>query len=260
MRPTWLMLGAFASVGLVACGGDRNDDRGVETTTSDGTLEAPAASGRNASFVRMINALPTGGAATVTADDRPVFDGVDFKAVTPYEEVRETFTRFRLQGGGRDTTIAGNNEILIDGSRYTMVALPEGDGGVRLRVLKDDFRVDDNRARLRVIHGVAGVENIDVLLQGDNEPLFDNVGLATEAGFEDVEPRNTTMIVRADGSGRQLLRKELRLEAGHSYTVVLTGGNRQGGAAQRIEAIVIDDRPMRTTDGRDSVAIQGAVR
>jgi hypothetical protein len=242
-RSAVLALTLCAAASAAACKGDRIDDRqGIETTTSEGRLSSPSgevAKERGVSLVRMINALPTGGATSVTADDRALFSSVDFRTVTPYAEVTDNIARFRLQGTGRDTSIASNNEIMLDGSRYTLLALPEDDGGVRLRVLRDEFVVDSTRARLRVIHGIRGVGEIDVLLQGQQEPLFDNVNLTSEAGYEDVDARNTTLIVRADGSGRQLIRKELRMQPGHSYTVVLTGSG-----TQRVEAIVVDDRAI----------------
>ncbi len=235
--------------GLAACkGGDKSETDAVKTTTADGSLASPssdAAERRGVSLVRMINALPNANDASVSADDRSMFSSVGFKTVTPYTELNDNITRFRLTGGGRDTSIASNNEIMMDGSRYTLVALPEGDGGVRLRVLKDEITTDSSKARLRVIHGVRDVGEIDVLIQGNNDPFFDNVNLTSEAGYKDIDPLNTTLIVRADGSGRQLLKREMQFKAGHSYSVVLTGTS-----GQRIEAIVIDDMAM----GRDSTA------
>jgi hypothetical protein len=162
----------------VACKGDRVDDQTVTTTTSEGRLASPsanAAEGRGTSMVRMINALPTGTSATVTADDRAMFSNIDYKAVTPYTEIRDNITRFRLQGSGRDTTIASNNEIMMDGSRYTMVTLPGEQGSVRLRVLNDKPATDSTRARLRVVHGLSGVGDIDLLFLGRTDPIFNNV-------------------------------------------------------------------------------------
>jgi hypothetical protein len=145
-----------------------------------------------------------------------------------------------LQGAGRDTTIASNNEMLMDGSRYSLIALPEKDGGVRLRVLKDELASDTTRARLRVLHGITGVSEIDVLFAGNTDAIFDNVNLSSDAGYKDVDAINTTLVVKADGSGKQLLRKEMRFLPGHSYTVVLTG------TGQRVESIVIDDQALPT--------------
>jgi hypothetical protein len=184
----------------------------------------------------MVNALPDANGLSVTSEDRSVFSGVDYKAVTQYQEIDETIVRFRLLGGGRDTTIATNNEILIDGSRYTVIALPENDGGVRLRVLKDELEADSGKARLRVVHALQNTGEIDVLLAGRAEPLFDNVNNGSEAGFADVDAANTTITVRVN-DGAQLIRRQLKLEAGHAYTMVLTTTDKG-----KVDAITIVDR------------------
>jgi hypothetical protein len=238
-RTLILTIAAAAAAG--ACKGEKQEDASVQTTTADGSLASPsadAAEHRGTSMVRMINALPTGNASSVSADDKSIFTGIDYKTVTPYTEITDNVAKFRLQGAGKDTTFASNNEIMMDGSRYTLVALPEKDGGVRLRVLKDELGTDSTRARLRVIHGITGVGEIDVLFQGKDEAIFDNVNLTSEAGYKDVDPINTTIVVKADGSGKQLARKEMRFMPGHSYTVVLTG------TGQRAEAILVDDKVM----------------
>jgi hypothetical protein len=238
-----LLLLSLAS-GLAACKGDDADDKAVETTTADGSLASPSSDSaevRDVSMVRMINALPSAKDASVSADDLAMFTGIGFKTVTPYTELKGNVTKFRLQAGERDTTIASNNEIMMDGTRYSLVALPEGDGRVRLRVLKDELPTDSTKARLRVIHGVTGAGEIDVVMAGMTEPFFDNVNLTSEAGFKNIDPVKTTLTVNVDGNGKQLLKREMDFKAGHSYSVVLTGA-----AGQRIEAIVIDDQAIST--------------
>ncbi len=244
----------FAATGLAVfagCDNGRPDDTAVQTSTADGKLAASASEGaaeaRGTSLVRMINALPDRGSTSVNADEQQIFTNVDFKAVTPYREVRENFTNFRLNGTGLDTTITGNNEIMLDGSHYTLLALPERDGGVRLRVLHDEFEHDSTKARLRVVHALSNVDEIDVAVQGRDGDLFDNVNNGSEAGFADVEVGRSVVTVKVDGSGKQLVRKEMRFEPGHSYTLVLTSGATKGSARnvpQRVDAIVVDDRVL----------------
>jgi hypothetical protein len=185
----------------------------------------------------MVNAIPDANGLSVTSDNRSVFSGVDYKAVTQYQSVEENLARFRLMGAGRDTTIATNNEILLDGSRYTVIALPEGDGGVRLRVLKDELKPDSGMARLRVVHAIPKMGEVDVMLSGRTEPLFDDVDGGDEAGFEDVAAADKTTITIRGSDGRQLIRKQLKLEAGHAYTMVLTTS-----AKGQVDAITIDDK------------------
>jgi hypothetical protein len=221
----------LAVVALTACGG--NGDHAT-VDTGEGSLSAnmPKAT----SMVRMVNALPNMDGLQVTSDDRAVFSGVDYKAVTQYQQIDETFARFRLQSGNSDTTIATNNELLIDGSRYTIVALPQEDGGVRLRVLKDELTPDEGKARFRVIHAVPNAGEVDVLLTGSDEPIFDNLNYGNEGGFKDVDPGNTTVTIRTDEGKRQVVKQQMNFVAGHAYTMVITT------KAGKTEVIAIDDR------------------
>ncbi|MCO4099334.1 MAG: DUF4397 domain-containing protein [Gemmatimonas sp.] len=251
MRTSLLTLSLVAAASAAACKGERTADTAVQTTTAEGRLASPSeatAERRGTSLVRMINALPAGGGATVNADDRALFSSVDYRTVTPYTEIKDNVNRFRLQGTGLDTTIATNNEIMLDGSRYTMLALPEKDGGVRLRVLHDEFEPDSTKVRLRIVHGLSGIGDIDVSIQGREGNVFDNVNPTADAGFQDVDAGATSVIVKVDGSGKQLIKKEMRFERGHAYTLVLTGGSTIG-RAQRVEAIVVDDKVSATNTG-----------
>jgi len=239
-----LLLLSLAS-GITACKQENKADQmAVETTTAEGSLaseSANTAERRDVSMVRMINALPSEKDASVSADDRAMFTGIGFKTVTPYTELEGNVTKFRLQAGSSDTTIASNNEIMMDGSRYSLVALPEDNGRIRLRVLKDELVTDSTKARLRVIHGVRGAGEIDVVMSGMTSPFFDNVNLTSEAGYKNIDPVKTTVSVNMSSNGKQLLKREMDFKAGHSYSVVLTGT-----AGQRIEAIVIDDEAVST--------------
>ncbi len=241
--PTRTLLFLSLASGLAACkGDDLADKKAVETTTAEGSLasaSADSAEHRGVSMVRMINALPNAKDASVSADERAMFSDVGFKTVTPYAELKDNVATFRLKAGDRDTTIASNNEIMMDGSRYSLIALPEGMGNVRLRVLKDELATDSTKARLRVIHGVNGVGEIDVVMAGMTEPFFDNISLASEAGYKNIGPVKTTVTVNLNGNGKQLLKREMDFKAGHAYSMVLTGT-----VGQRIEAIVIDDQAI----------------
>ncbi|MEO7520998.1 MAG: DUF4397 domain-containing protein [Gemmatimonas sp.] len=236
---------ALILAGAVACSGDKKEDAAVQTTTAGGKDVSPsagAADAKKVSMVRMINALPTMSDVMVTADDNALFSGVNYKAVTDYVELRDNVTRFRLKNAKSDTTIASNNEMMMDGSRYTVVALPEKDGGVRLRVLHDEIVPDVGKTRLRVVHAMRGVSEIDVMTEGNNDAIFDNVNFGSEAGYKEMDPMQGTLIVKVDGANRQLLKKQMNFVAGHSYTIVLAGNG-----AQRVDAIIVDDQALGTT-------------
>ena len=68
---------------------------------------------------------PWGGGADVYADDNKAFSAVEYKTVTPYAFIADNQVTFRLRAAGQlGEPLAENRELLMDGSRYTIVAIP----------------------------------------------------------------------------------------------------------------------------------------
>ncbi len=223
-----------------ACGAGKTE-RPVVTTTSQGMETSPAgteAAGRDRSLVRFVDALPRPGDVDVTADGRTVFSGIGYKTVTSYQEIHENAPTFRMRVAGADSVLADNKEGLRDGSRYTVISMPGVNGEPRLRVFKDDLTTDANKARIRVIQAVPRLGEVDVAVVGHREPLFKGVTYASEVGYQDFAPMTATIEIRQDKIHMAPVRiKEMHLEAGHAYTIVLTG-DRNGA----VEALTFDDQ------------------
>jgi len=226
---------------LVAGCGTSKTDRPVVTTTSQGMESSPAgteAAARDRSLVRFVDALQRPGDVDLTADDRTVFPGVAYKAVTNYQEIGQNIAKFKLRIAGSDSVLADNNEGLRDGSRYTVVSMPGVNGQPRLRIVKDELVTDPTKARLRVIQAVPKLGDVDVAVVGRRDPIFKGVTYATETSYEDLAPMTVTIEIRQDKIRMAPLRiKDMHLEGGHAYTIVLTG-NKVGA----IEMITFDDQ------------------
>jgi hypothetical protein len=215
----------------------------VETTTEAGKSVSPSgtsADRRGTTLVRAVNALPTKVHVDIAADDRVLFNNVGYQDVTDFQELRENVTRFTVRLNDKATVMAENREVVGDGARYTLVALPDGKGGTELRVLRDELVTDPAKTKLRVINAAAGMDNVDVMMQGKDDPLFSNVDPGIEAGYKDVDPATTTLVFKAK-SGQPLEVDHLTLEPGRAYTLVLTGG-----MGHKVEAVRFDDRLVRT--------------
>src|SRR5262249_39906588 len=139
----------------------------VETTTDQGKSTSPsgvAADRRGTTLIRVVNAVPGKQHIDVAADSKVLFTNVGYQDVTDFQELRENVTRFTLRPAGRDTALAENHEVMGDGSRYTLVALPT-DKGTELRVLRDELVTDPAKTKIRVINGTAALEDFKVTLQ-----------------------------------------------------------------------------------------------
>jgi hypothetical protein len=230
----------------IACGGAKTDrpvvtktDQGDRSTSPSGQAEAK----QGKSLVRLVNAIPSKNAIDVTGADQTLFSSVDYKTVTPYRTVRDNLVTFRLRGAGIDSVIADNHETLMDGNRYTIVALPNRSGGASLRIMRDEVVPDSGKARIRVINAAPNIGEIDVALQGQKEALFQGVNYASEAGYKDITPTTASLDIRSETRAKRPGKlTSMRFEAGKAYTIVLTGWGNYG-----VEAITFDDTPTGST-------------
>lgn len=229
----------LAALALTACGGDRSG-RPVVTRTDEGASSAPAGAevaARGRSLVRLVNAMPAARNIDVSGDDRTLFADVAYRDVTPYAEVTGNLVTFRLRTAGGDSVLADNHEMLADGHRYTIVALPDTKGDPELRILKDELAPDPEVTRLRVVNAAEGLGEVDVTLSGRKEPLFSDVPYGAEVGYLDLAPAEGTVAIAGGGSSRARARlPEMRFEGGKAYTIVLAEWD-QG----RLEIITFDD-------------------
>ena len=215
---------AVAAVALAACG-RKEADEPVATTTAAGTTVSPsttAAAINGTSLVRFVNALPTPKGVDLMVNDKAVFQGIATKAVTPYAEVATNSPRFTLRGTGKDSMMAENKEVIVDGRRYTAVALPKADGTSELRLWRDELVPADGKARIRVIHAAPGIDDVRIGVAGSDQPLFTGVSYGSEAGFKDVTPNDLMLVIRRNVAGAEPIKlKAIRLVAGRAYTLVL---------------------------------------
>lgn len=246
MRKLNRLYAVLMAGGVVAMAGcNESRDTGTVTSRSGGeTARAPAAEAveeRDNALVRFVNAIPGGKSVTVFAGDSAAFRDVSYKKATGYREVPDDFFAFTLRPSSNPNAepLAENREKLADGGHYTIVAmLDEGGADKRnLRVLDDDLKpIDANKARIRVIHAVAGADEVSLYARGNEDALFDGINFKSEAGWKDVDPMTGTLEIRPEGKKVALATlPNTKLEGGKSYTFVVTG------RPAKLEIVKIED-------------------
>lgn len=226
------ILVAGGAVVLSAACNETRDTGAVTTRTSEGistTAAAEVAEKHDMAMVRFINASPVDKAVTIWAGDSVAFADVGYKKTTDWRQVPDDRFNFQIKAAAGAEPLAENREKLRDGGHYTIVALPD-EGGVdkrNLRVLDDDLKpVPADKVRIRFINGVAGDTDVDLVILGQKDPVFDGVNFKAEAGWKEIEPMSGTLIVRPDNGSTTLARSvNVKLDGGKSYTFVLTGKN-----------------------------------
>ena len=255
------MIDGMLAGGLIAFAGACNEtrDTGAVTTEKEGgpstTPTAEMVEERDNALVRVVNAMP-GGAASIYAGDSLAFGNVAFRAVTDWKEMPDDYFGFKVVNAGAradDDALAENREKLGNGGHYTIIALPDDDGDAdddgTLRVLDDDLKpITDGKARVRFVNAIAGVEEIDVYVRGNDNPLVDGVGHGVEAGWNEEDPITGTLIVRAENSETALATvPNVDLQAGKSHTYIFTG------SPTKVEVIHFSDSVALDPDRDDAV-------
>ncbi len=228
MRASSIALSVVALAALSACG-NKNENAAVETTVGDSSAgatspSAAAADARGTSMIRFVNAMPGNQAVSVSTDSVALFPDVKFGDVTSYRELEQNIKTFSLGAPGALTGMASNTETMRDGGRYTILALPDRDGGASLKIFRDELAPDAGKARVRVVHAAPGMDDLDVMMTGQTDPLFDDIDYGSEAGFKDVTPASVGFTVRRDDRNVAVANlKTMTLKAGSAYTIVLIG-------------------------------------
>ncbi len=238
----------FGAAMMVACGGDAQTEGEVTTEMADGTvatsMSGDAADERNVALLRVVNAAPDLGELRIRGDNMRQLPAVGYQKVSEYQTIDDNWNRFEVSGAADGTygPLETNREMMTDGFRYTMIVLRENDGAeLTTRILRDEISSDNSKAHVRVIHAAPGTDEIKVVAQG-GETLFSGVNFGNDGGFEDVNPWSGTLQFRSEDGDREVLTlPNVTLEAGTSYTIVVTRKRPSG-----VEAFWFSDRQLAT--------------
>jgi hypothetical protein len=190
-------------------------------------------------YVRAVNAMPDGPAIDVFAGDQELFPKVKPGAVVPYREVSPGLIAFRARWTGReaDVPVADNREILRDGKYATILLRPAtGRREVDMTILKDHTWLPDaGKAKVRVVHAIAGMGNVDAYSQG--KKVLGGVDFTDESRYVEVDPVMGELVLkRHDNHQTVATVSNLRLDRDKAYTLLLVGSE------NKPRTIVLEDR------------------
>ena len=249
-----LAVAVSGAVGGAACARAETSQAAVTTTSPAGQSTAPSSAAlerRDEALVRVVHAIPAGAPIDIYAGDLAVFESLAYKAVMPYRVVEGKRYVFSARPAGMPNAkpLASNTEGLDDGDYYTVFALPGLNHSVHLRVVDDLLTAPAaGRAKLRVVHGSVDAGEIDLVVPGAAIALFDGVDFQSVTGYEELEPLNGPIEIRGEGQPAALATlANVRIEAGHFYTVVVVGTVR---STPKLEAFLIEDAPTPATRTR----------
>lgn len=209
--------------------------------TKAGPRESTAPAGTEAkqaekALVRFANATRT--PKDLYFGDSAAFRQTGFKTVTPYQELPAERHDFKLMAAGNPAEVlATNSEGLTAGKHYTILAVDQKDGKPALNAINDDLAPPTaGKAKVRVINAAPGLDDLDLYAANQKNALISGAGFNHATDYKDVEPTTTQLMVRHGTSKRgEAVLKNLRLEAGKLYTLLVVGGRGQTLTAETIE-------------------------
>lgn len=217
-------------------------------------------------YVRFLNGIP-GRSSTLSVEGQKAFKNVQYGNTTQFKTFQAKNSNFELFTGtaaGNAPPIASNSEGLSAGDHYTVFSAPSRYGKPKLEVASSNGNKPENgKAKVNVIN--ASLESVNVVApkssngwqQASN--LFSDVGPASSAGYQDVNPVKGTLNIERSGStmgtgqngatggsamGKQpkhlthVLQIPAHFQAGEQYTVLVTGGTEE----HPLKAQILHDR------------------
>jgi hypothetical protein len=192
----------------------------------------PAASALATAKVRLVNARPGShpvGLKVVlgTAAPPPVGPAA-FGQVTPYVNVAAGTAHIGLSG--LQSSDGNPNQVdqqLVDGARYTAVALAKGSKGFELKIYRDGH-ARAGSARLRVIHAAPELGSPNITL--GQRTVAEKLAFKEATPYLSLAPGSYAVAVARPGDGT-LFQKQVSLSAGVATTAILAGS---GGARERL--------------------------
>ncbi len=187
-----------------------------------------------ASEVRLLHAVPGGPPAQlqIGGGDGPAveLEKVGFGKASEYDNAPSGEAVLTLVSGGKQ--LGRSSETLEDGARYTVVAVPGGEGAT-LRLYADG-QPAPGRTRWRMVHAAPELDQAEFML---DDRVVSRLSLSEASDYSTVEPGVYGIGARRPGETEPLVeRPDVSLVAGTAQTAYLVGS---GG--ERTRFTILED-------------------
>lgn len=193
----------------------------MASTASTMLLAGSAASAMADSQVRFANASPVLDSARievfVSGTGHPGGAPAAYGDVAPYAKVPSGVVQIRLAGTSNSAKVGAS---LVDGARYTVVALAKGKG-TELKMFQDSAPKGGS-ASLRVIHAAPELGAPDIKL--GKRTIAEKVPFKSATRYLSVTPGSYELAVTRPGDGGSpIASKNVTLSAGTASTAIVAG-------------------------------------
>jgi hypothetical protein len=189
-------------------------------------LLVSAGSALASASIRFVHAVPGAGPATlnISVDGAGVSGSpVSFGKVSEPLEVKAGAAKLTVAPTDGKAALASGSEALVDGAKYTVVALPKKEGkGADVKVFRDG-KPKSGVARFRAIHAGPELGSPDVKV--GSSVVAEKLAYGDATDYADVSPGTQDVsVTRAGGKGGPLATKpDVPLSTGTATTAVIVG-------------------------------------
>jgi hypothetical protein len=182
--------------------------------------------------LRVAHASPDAPAVDVYVDGAKAVFSLEFRSVTDYLEVPTGEREVKVNVAGTEDTVFGPVDLDLAAEDYTAVARGEvfsDDSEFTVSLFEDTngANLDDDEARVRVIHASPDAPAVDVTVNDGALTVFDGVTFGESSGYAVVPEGEYDIEVRPDtddDDGPVVFEVEgVELAGGSTYTVFAVG-------------------------------------
>ena len=242
----FFLIGSLGAILTLASGCTKNETSQPSAVASmgDGKGTAPAstvAKKDNIALVRFVNATPS--SKYLEFGDETPFTNIHARDITNYKSLPAERRDFKLmQDLNAATPIATSSQGLTAGKHYTVVAVTSKDGTFSLDPISDDLTPPaPGKAKVRVINLDPVADTVDLYAGDSKDALISGAGLDHPTDYKEIVPSDETLNVRNSLSNKNAeFVKDMHLEAGKLYTIVVFGDKDGKLKVKTVEDVFVD--------------------
>lgn len=216
------------ALGLAGC-----TDAGDDDTTGDQQQRDTETAGQSGTAnVRVAHLSPDAPNVDVYVDDDRALPDVSFRTVSDYLELPVGDHTVTITAAGDPDTVVLEDDVTVETGAYTIAAigeLGEGTSVFQTLVLMDDNSVvDDDTARVRIVHASPDARGVDIAVAG-GDVLVEDVTFG-DAAYVEVPAGQYDLQVRQSGEDYVAAEFSEEFAGGTVYTAYAIGYREPGMA------------------------------
>lgn len=177
-------------------------------------------------YVSIYHAAPAAPEFDIVVDGRVINrNPFDYTSYSGYLNFFTGNREFRFNPVNANNTLVDTTFNFEDGKAYSLFAINESAGKVSTLLVADSAAAPaEGNAMVRFVHLSPDAPAFDIVVNGNESPIFTGKSFTGSTDFEEVDAGNYSFHIRNAGSEENLLSAtDVEIVAGRYYTIVVRG-------------------------------------